>query len=310
VVRDAGLPSLLGRAIYTEDAFEGVVRSALLRGGDGPDDRLESGIPAPMPAGITAFTADACNRVYFVRLFAPADMQVVRLQEGTTHTSCGAPTVTFSSRPPERTEAREATFTWTASESASFECRIDNATWAGCTSPVALTGVADGDHTFDVRARDNGGNDSAPFRVSWIVGPPPPPAAVPEPAGTAGPAVRPTLVATTSGFWGSSTAVRLTFGRGGLRATRDARVPLVLRNFNTFAARGSVTITSGKLRLGRRTFRLPAATALTVRVALSKNAARTLRRRGMLRVKIAIQLRDQKGKVRRITRTATLRRTR
>ena len=104
VVRDPGLPSLFGRALYT-DAFDGRIRSARLRAVGGPDDRLEDDIPAP--SGITAVVPDACQRVYLVRLFAPADQQVVRLQEGATHTSCGAPDATFTCAPaPARPPAR------------------------------------------------------------------------------------------------------------------------------------------------------------------------------------------------------------
>lgn len=67
----------------------------------------------------------------------------------------------------------EASFVFSASGAAGFECRIDSAAedaWAPCTSPVVLTGLADGTHTFEVRAVDAVGNtDSTPAVTMFAV---------------------------------------------------------------------------------------------------------------------------------------------
>lgn len=57
----------------------------------------------------------------------------------------------------------------TAEAGTSAECRMDAGTWATCTPPVAYSGLASGSHTFDVRATDAAGNDSAPVSYTWTV---------------------------------------------------------------------------------------------------------------------------------------------
>jgi hypothetical protein len=96
------------------------------------------------------------------------------------------PETTITDAPPGTTDAREASFQFTASEAnSSFECRLDDGLWVVCASPRQFTGLAVGQHTFDVRARDAAGNfDGSPARHAWVVTEPPPP---PPPAPPAGP---------------------------------------------------------------------------------------------------------------------------
>lgn len=64
-----------------------------------------------------------------------------------------------------------ASFTATSPDtSATFEVSLDGAVFAAAAFPLQLTGLADGPHTFSVRARDAAGNvDDTPATAQWIV---------------------------------------------------------------------------------------------------------------------------------------------
>ena len=64
------------------------------------------------------------------------------------------PTTTFSSTPPSISAASGAVFAFAASEVATLECRVDGAAFAPCASPQSVAGLAEGSHTFEVRATD------------------------------------------------------------------------------------------------------------------------------------------------------------
>lgn len=94
--------------------------------------------------------------------------------------SPGAPETTLLSGPDLATVRTDATFEFSASEGGStFECVLDGAAWAACTSPTTYTGLTVGMHTFRVRATDGAGEtDATPAIYSWTVGPAPAPAEV------------------------------------------------------------------------------------------------------------------------------------
>ena len=69
---------------------------------------------------------------------------------------------------------------------ASFECKLDTANWAACSSPKAYTALSDGSHTFSVRAKDGLGNaDASPPSRTWTVDTTAPTASISQgPSGT------------------------------------------------------------------------------------------------------------------------------
>jgi subtilisin-like proprotein convertase family protein len=69
-----------------------------------------------------------------------------------------APQTTIDSGPAGTTSDSTATFAFSASEVAAFECKLDSTPFAACTSPQQYTGLADGQHTFQLRATDAAGN--------------------------------------------------------------------------------------------------------------------------------------------------------
>ena len=81
-----------------------------------------------------------------------------------------APETTLTSGPPATNAPADAQFTFTASEAATFQCRVDAGAWAPCSSPKSLTGLTGGAHTFEVRATDTAGNtDPSPALANWSV---------------------------------------------------------------------------------------------------------------------------------------------
>ncbi len=94
------------------------------------------------------------------------------------------PDTSITSHPASSTISTAASFGFSATESgSSFECELDGASWAECTSTKSYSGLAVGSHQFSVRATDPDGNvDASPAGFSWMVEaeatppPPPPPA--------------------------------------------------------------------------------------------------------------------------------------
>jgi hypothetical protein len=97
------------------------------------------------------------------------------------------PDTAITSSPPSSTTSTDATFAFTATESAArFDCRLDGASWTACVPPKAYSSLPAGSHAFGVRAIDAAGNvDSTPAGVTWIVEAAAPPAPPPPVAGCA-----------------------------------------------------------------------------------------------------------------------------
>ena len=79
-----------------------------------------------------------------------------------------APTTALTAKPPNPSNSRSPSFSFNASEAASFICRLDG-NEAPCTSPAAYDGLADGPHAFAVRATDAAGNTGAETSHSWTI---------------------------------------------------------------------------------------------------------------------------------------------
>jgi hypothetical protein len=80
------------------------------------------------------------------------------------------PETTIDSGPSGSISSRSATFTFSASELASFECSLDGAPRSRCTSPVRYDRLRRGTHTFTVGAIDGAGNaDPTPASRTWTV---------------------------------------------------------------------------------------------------------------------------------------------
>jgi len=81
------------------------------------------------------------------------------------------PETRLDSTPPVESFLDTATFTFSSSEgSATFECNLDGTEFKACVSPWTRSGLAQGRHTFQVRARDAVGNlDPTPASYTWTI---------------------------------------------------------------------------------------------------------------------------------------------
>ena len=82
-----------------------------------------------------------------------------------------APQTTITSGPAGTTDETSPSFGFSANEGgASFECRLDGGAWSACSSPTAYSKLADGPHSFEVRATDLASNtDPTPARRDFTV---------------------------------------------------------------------------------------------------------------------------------------------
>ena len=114
--------------------------------------------------GPHVFTATAISNAYEDRDPSPARY--------TWRVDLTPPATTIDSGPPPDSRSRSATiaFSSPSTDTLSFGCSLDGATFTVCASPVTYTGLAEGSHSVRVRARDRAGNvDGTPATTSWRV---------------------------------------------------------------------------------------------------------------------------------------------
>jgi glucose/arabinose dehydrogenase len=81
------------------------------------------------------------------------------------------PDTTIGSGPTGTTTVPSASFEFSSTEAgSSFECRLDGGAYGACSSPKAYSGLANGSHSFEVRATDPSGNvDATPASRTWTI---------------------------------------------------------------------------------------------------------------------------------------------
>ncbi|WP_188113255.1 FG-GAP-like repeat-containing protein [Nocardioides humilatus] len=91
----------------------------------------------------------------------PPNTKIGAVPKNGSTTSDNDPTLTFKGTPPADVDH--------------FECKLDFGAYASCTSPTSYADLADGSHTFTVRAVDAAGNvDRSPATRTWTIDTTPP----------------------------------------------------------------------------------------------------------------------------------------
>jgi hypothetical protein len=168
-------------------------------------------------------------------------------------TAPGAPTL--AGKPDAVTKTTGASFSITGEEGATFTCSLDGGAFTPCTSPYAVSALADGAHTVAVRQTDRAGNtstltDSHTWRVDTSV---PPPAVAP-------PCTSLRVIDVSFKVPARLKASRFVVTVAGKpvstlkRGARKARVSLVGRPAGTFKVQVKTAGKKGKV-LATRTFR-------------------------------------------------------
>ncbi len=123
----------------------------------------------------------------------------------TTVPDTTAPDTSIASGPSGTVSSSAASFGVSSTEAGStLQCRLDGGAWSACTSPKAYSGLADGSHTFDVRATDAAGNtDATPATRTWTINTSGPDTTAPDTSIASGPSG--TVSSSAASFGVSST---------------------------------------------------------------------------------------------------------
>jgi hypothetical protein len=161
----------------------------------GTDNVAVTGFECQLDSG--SFEACTSPKAYSALAVGPHTFQVrakdAKGNVDTTPASFGwtvdttPPDTSISAKPTDPSNSSAASFTFSGDDAVtpagnlSFECKLDAGGFAACTSAKSYTGLADGPHTFEVRATDAASNtDATPASVTWTVDTTPPGLTVPR----------------------------------------------------------------------------------------------------------------------------------
>jgi hypothetical protein len=157
---------------FTSNEAESTFECMLTTGGvDGPWEACTSPTSySGLAPGTYVFSVRAIDKAGNVSTVKTSEQWTV------TETPTGdttPPTVTLAPL-QGTTPGSTATFTFTANETATFECQLTKGdrvqeAWADCTSPKTYTGLKAGSYVFSVRATDTAGNTSIAYTYTWSV---------------------------------------------------------------------------------------------------------------------------------------------
>ncbi|MDQ3777917.1 MAG: hypothetical protein M3310_03485, partial [Actinomycetota bacterium] len=121
------------------------------------------------PFSAASFPADG---TYTIRVRATDVATNVEAPVSRTFTyDTAPPDTTITAAPPNPSNSATASFSFSSTEAGSkFECSLDGAAFASCTSPKVYAGLTAGAHSFQVRSIDAASNtDATPASRTWTI---------------------------------------------------------------------------------------------------------------------------------------------
>jgi len=132
--------------------------------------RVDGGVWAPCTSPFTTpALSDGTHTVAFRQMDGAGNPGPAASRSVNVDTSAPAE-VAVSGIPSSPTNSTGASLTLTGEPGSTVECQVDGGNWQSpCASPLALSGLAEGDHVVVVRQRDGANNVSATTTVRWAV---------------------------------------------------------------------------------------------------------------------------------------------
>jgi hypothetical protein len=215
------------------------------------------------------------------------------------------PGTTIDTVPPNPTSNPTTTFTFSSDDpSATFECHMDAQEFVPCSSPWGSGALSEGSHIFTVRATDLAGNvDSSPASLAFRVDTKQPP-----PVSDAPPSSSPPHSPQPSADPITASLVRVS--KRPIRVTRKRVAPVTMRCASTKSCAGVVRLTTARrgrsVRLGYTRFAVRARKTAQVRVRLSEESFRLVKKLRRANVLVTVRQRDSAGHLRIRTRKIVL----
>lgn len=158
-----------GQFVFAGSDAGGVATFECQKDGTGFSACMSPASFGPLADGSHTFEVRATDKAGNVG--APA--RIIWTVDGT------GPTVTITDQPSTVSTDSTPTFAFTANDGtgsgiASFQCQLDAGSFLACVSPATFGPLADGSHTFAVRAVDNVGNVGVPVSLTWNIAMPTP----------------------------------------------------------------------------------------------------------------------------------------
>lgn len=231
-----------------------------------------------------------------------------------------APETTVTYGPGDTIGDTRPSFAFVSNESpVTFECRIDAQPFAACESPHQSSPLADGPHTFEVRARDAAGNqDPSPARYAFVTksssgggpsggGDPPAFDPGPKPGGPilgaqpgkgTDPPARPSISGSASvgTVRVSATGSATLGGRRVACPSQGQACRVAVAASAPSAGRASGSRKAKRLQLGAASYVVKAGRTGAVKLRLNRKARRLLRRRKGIAARVTVTVR--RGSVR------------